>query len=199
MSGKTIDIVVIQTPEKCVSATDKDNCEGYLSALSTYYQYNSATTVKDIPDFINRIIAKVGSSGGRIKNLVIGSHGAGGHYAYFRIGNDIIDNGSPDKINSLRILAPFFAKDADVFILACHTGENRTLLEKVSTALGGVKVHGYTGRIETDGITVDDGTSGGGKQTVCLRGNCTDTHQPLPDREDSPVLKDIHLRTHGRF
>jgi hypothetical protein len=194
---KTIDIFVLQPPDKCVDAHNPDDCRDYLSGLKTYYQFNGITQVQDIQDFIKQIGEQVAKSGAKIKKLVIGSHGIGGKGAYFRIGNNVIDQSSFPEIDALRRAAPFFAKNADVFIMACRTGQNETLLKRVSKALGGVKVHGYTDGIETDGITVD--IEGDGKENVCTESECTKTDPRFPDRKESPMLKEIHLRTHGRF
>src|SRR5882724_3158267 len=183
--SKTIDIFVIQNTDKCVESDDKDNCEGYLQSLFAYYYFNGAIIVSDIPDFIDVVTKKVMMSGGaKIKNLVIGSHGHGDGYpgAYFRIGSAVIDHASTDHLTSLGLLAPFFAKDADVFILACHTGQSKVLLQKVSKALGGIRVHGYTESIETNGFTLDDGTRDGGQQIVCVLGKCKRTDQQRPAR-----------------
>jgi len=181
--SKTIDVFVIQNTDKCVKADDKDNCEGYLQDLLRYYYFNGAVAVADIWDFIAVVTKKVMMSGGaKIKNLVIGSHGHGGAGAYFRIGSDVIDHASTTELTSLRLLRPCFAKDADVFILACHTGQSKVLLQKVSEALGGVRVHGYTENIETNGFTLDDGTRDGGRQIVCIAGKCTSTDQQPPAR-----------------
>src|SRR4051794_1016325 len=58
----TIDIVVIQTSDKCVNARDKDSCEGYLSKLSNYYRNNGAFTVQDTSQFIYLMMARVAYS-----------------------------------------------------------------------------------------------------------------------------------------
>ena len=181
--SKTIDIFVIQNTDSCSKAIDKDNCEGYLLDLLGYYYFNGAVTVTDIWSFIGTVTTKVMMSGGaKIKNLVIGSHGHGGPGAYFRIGNDVVDHASTKELTALTLLKPFFAKDADVFILACHTGQSKILLQRVSKSLGGVRVHGYTECIGTDGFTLDDGTRDGGDQILCVLGKCTNTDQQLPEK-----------------
>ena len=110
-----------------------------------YYKYNGAVMVQNTPEFVKLVLSKVTQgSGAMIKTLIIGSHGAGGTYGYFRIGNDIVDAGSGKELVSLTVLTPFFSKYAEVYILACNTGQNHVLLNKVSTALGGVGVTAMT-------------------------------------------------------
>jgi len=73
--------------DRCVSADNKDSCEGYLANILTYYKYNGAFTVQDTDDFVRQISAMVRKSdGAKIKTLVIGSHGRDGRDGYFRIG-----------------------------------------------------------------------------------------------------------------
>src|SRR5262245_6722694 len=188
-----MDIYVFQPPDLCVTAKDRDNCEGYLSDLSRYYRFGLSITVHDINDFIVKLNAMAVMNEASIKNLIIGSHGAGGRYAWFRIGNEQIDNGTlKDQIPSLKRVAPLFTKDANVYILACHTGTSQTLLKRVSNALGGVTVHGYTGRIEVDGGTVDMGRDG--EHTVCVRDKCTtDKDFRPPVRADDPKIPSIPI------
>ena len=205
--AKTIDIFVIQPLDRCVSADNKDNCEGYLANILTYYKYNGAFTVQDTDDFVRQISAMVRKSdGAKIKTLVIGSHGRDGRDGYFRIGNDVIDAFSVTELHTLKTLAPYFSQDADVFIMACKVGGNQRVLQKVSEALGGVRVHGYTANIITTEESVDDGTRDGGKHVVCMRSNCANTDQRLPARKPSPAeiqgaeaAQRRFEQTHGRF
>jgi hypothetical protein len=171
MGENTIDVYVVQNPSKCVTSKDPENCEGFLAAFATYFLWNHPIVVQDIADFIRRVRQQ--SSGAKIKNLIIGSHGDGGRLAYFRIGNDMIDQYSKTELDALSAVAPLLAQGARVFIVACHTGDNHKLLQKVSTALGGVRVYGYPGRIESDGFDMDYGT----KQIVCYGGSCIDTEK----------------------
>ena len=183
MFEKTINIVVVQPPELCArrEVRDPENCRGYLENLMSYYKYNGAVTVQNTPDFIKLVLSKVTQgSGAMIKTLIIGSHGAGGKYGYFRIGNDIIDAGSTKELVSLIVLTPFFYKYASVYILACDTGQNHGLLNKVSTVLGGVRVWGYDKHIETNGYSIDHGGAG----VLCVRSKCESIPWPPPDSFD---------------
>jgi hypothetical protein len=181
MSDETMDLYLIQTPDSC---SGDENASGYLKDLLSAYR--NSVPVRDIQDFILRVITESLQRRRQIKKLVIGSHGAGlgpGRRGSFYIGKNIIDRDEEEKLNSLRILAPFFAKNADVFILACRTGNDDFLLRKVSTVLGGVRVHGYTDYITTTNYwlwaSVDDGTDDEGNEVVCLPSRCQ-VVMPIP-------------------
>lgn len=116
--------------------------------------------------------------GKKIKTLVIAGHGASNH---FDIGNEHVglDPDYVERIDKLKLIAPSLAKDADVYILACKAGNDDKLLKRVSMALGGVRVHGYTGYIWTTSywafVTLDDSVNpeDGGHEVVCLSNNCS--------------------------
>ena len=92
------------------------------------------------------------------------------------------------------MLTPYFTKDASVYIMACRTGHSTKLLQKVSRALGGVPVHGYTNWITTTDFlataTVDTGVGDEykipgdekvyvGKHIICLPTSCMNaSHLP---------------------
>ena len=83
----------------------------------------------------------------------------------------------------LRVLAPIFAKDADVYIMACKTGNDGTLLRRISTILGGVRVHGFTNYVYATNYlywiaTVDDDTDGENREIVCWPSQCKDYSRP---------------------
>src|SRR5262245_57005071 len=150
MSGKQIDIYIVQyrdtydyeqTPER------KDALKGQLYNLKRYFGSGSIY-VKDVDEFITQVFVQVVSKGARIRNLVIAAHGSPG---VFYIGKNSITAGeqSDTEFASLRLLAPFFAKDANVYVLACRTAQREPVLQRLSHTLGGVKVHGYTAYIET--------------------------------------------------
>jgi hypothetical protein len=180
MSDKTMDLYLIQSPE--AAFPDEDNVRGYNRDLLRYFK--NSVPIIDLGDFICRIAREVGARRRLIKKLVIGSHGAGfgDGYGYFHIGKTLIRTGDDKEINTLKLIARFFVKDADVYLLACQTGQSTKLLRKVSAALGGVRVHGYTDYITTTntgpfqwpfgGVSVDDGTDDEGKEIVCLPGSC---------------------------
>ena len=159
--------------------------------------------MRDISDFIQRVLTAVVTRRRLISKLVIGSHGAGipSGFGKFYIGLNTIDQDDDEKINRLRVLAAFFYKDADVYIMACKTGHATKLLQKVSRALGGVTVHGYTNYITTTNYwlwaSIDEGVDDEyvifpdtsfeevhvGKHIVCWPTMCMDiSHQPIPLR-----------------
>jgi hypothetical protein len=190
MSDTDFDIYVIQDPDGYLDlppdSERKGDLQGQLYNLHRYFwaRGDHPVYVKDLNDFVLQILVQVATKMGKIKTLVIAAHGAPG---VFYIGKSPI-NGSEKDLAALRKLAPFFAKDANVYILACRCGQSEELLWKLSRAFGGVKVHGYTDYIVTTdyGITVtlEDGTENGGKHLVCLRnGKCTQTKDPLPRRK----------------
>src|SRR5262245_44627081 len=125
-----IELVLIQSPE--TAFPNDDNTRGYNRGLLKAYK--NSIPVKDISDFIQRVYDAVATKQRLISKLVIGSHGmglpsGGGH---FYIGLNRIDVDEDEKINRLRVLTPFFYKDADVYIMACRTGHATKLLQKVS-------------------------------------------------------------------
>jgi hypothetical protein len=132
--------------------------------------------VSDTNDFIKKVSNVAKGKGAKIKNLVIASHGGPGHF-YF--GNQLIDEDQNERLSRLRVLIPLLAEDADVYVLACRTGQDQALLMKMSWALGGVRVHGYTDYIRTTSyglfVTLDDGVNAeaGGHEVVCLRNKCS--------------------------
>jgi hypothetical protein len=183
-----MDLYLIQSPDVLL---DDDNLRGYNKDLLRAYK--NSIPVTDMWDFIGRLTIEVTTHHRLIKKLVIGSHGAGivegtGH---FFLGGTMLNARSINEINNLRVIAPFFAKNADVYILACKTGYAGELLRKVSKALGGVRVHGYTDYITTSNwglwVTVDDGTDDEGKEIVCWPGECRDFSYTNPRTGNHPL------------
>src|SRR5262245_41342552 len=154
-----IELYLIQSPE--TAFPDDDNTRGANRALLKVYR--NSIPVSDISDFIQRVLIEVVTRRRLISKLVIGSHGTGipSGFGQFYIGLNTISVDDDDKINRLRVLAPFFMKDADVYIMACRTGHATKLLQKVSKALGGVAVHGYTNYVTTSNYglwaSIDEG------------------------------------------
>jgi hypothetical protein len=154
-----IELYLIQSPETAFPADD--NTRGYNRDL--FKAYRNGIPVSDITNFIHRVLIEVAVKRRRISKLVIGSHGSGipSGYGHFYIGLNRIDQDDDEKINRLRVLAPLFEKNADVYIMACRTGHATKLLQKVSRALGGVTVHGYTNYITTSNYwlwaSIDEG------------------------------------------
>jgi hypothetical protein len=186
-----IELYLIQSPETAFPADD--NTRGYNKDLLKAYR--NSIPVRDIEDFILRVDVEVASKRRLISKLVIGSHGTGipTGYGNFHIGKDTIDQDDDKKIDRLRILAPSFERGAEVEILACRTGHATKLLQKVSRALGGITVHGYTNYITTSdywlGVSVDRGVGDKyaiypdtsfeevhvGKHVVCWPAVCLDS------------------------
>jgi hypothetical protein len=104
--------------------------------------------------------------------LIIAGHGDVG---IVRVGTSAV-NGDKYDAATLAGLKPFLAKDADVYILACHTGQRETLWS-LSNALGGVKVHG--GSIVTTDYWIDVGMVEEGKHIVCFKNICDQPKPPI--------------------
>jgi hypothetical protein len=198
---KTIDLYLIQSPQV---VPDDDNLRGYNRDLLRAYK--NSIPIQDVNQFIGVIIAQVFSRGRKIKKLVIGSHGTGlpTGYGLFYIGKtaftiDLFDDFAAAQLASLRGLGHYFARDADVYIMACKTGRDDTLLRAVSTALGGVRVHGYTDYITTTnwwifGSSVDDGTDDEGTEIVCWPTVCRDWGRVDPRTGEHPIYKKQPLK-----
>ncbi|BDC51442.1 hypothetical protein F183_A37580 [Bryobacterales bacterium F-183] len=187
MANDTFDLVLIQDPnnipQRLLDYNPKihDHPADYLNALKSYFR--QGVTIGNMNEFCGRIFAEVSLRKRLIKNLVIGAHGGyedgkyeGGH---FYIGSTVITSGigSRNEHALLRRVAPFLSRDAHVYILACRTGNDRSVLSKVSECLGGIPVHGYTNYITTTSFgpyytALDDGTGDGGKEVVCINGQC---------------------------
>ena len=180
MSDETIDLYLIQDPD--VVFPDNDNTRGFNRELLRYY--NNSIRIKNIWEFIFRLNVEVTVRRKLIKKLIIGSHGSGipSGYGTFHIGSTLL-NHEDDDINLLKRVAHLFVKEADVYIMACRTGYDQALLRKVSNALGGVRVHGYTDYITTTNyglfVTLDDGTDDEGSEIVCLPGSCRVVRKPI--------------------
>src|SRR4051794_24534792 len=160
--AKFMDLFLIQDP------AGVDPGGGYNKDLMKYYK--NSIPVRDISDFVYRVNLEFMQRRLPIRNMIIGSHGGGwpnnkGGGGFFRIGKTFIEDDDTvaniAAINVLRSLAGYFVEDAHLFLVACKTGYAQPLMQKVSAALGGVKVHGYTELITTAsygpfGATLDD-------------------------------------------
>lgn len=186
-NDQTMNLYLIQDPDNLPHMPhDKDNEDDprdYDENLLKYFK--SSVPVRDIWDFVFRISFEVAREKRLIKKLIIGSHGgyepAGSSgVGFFYIGKSYISAGlgSAGEREVLKRVAQFFVKDADVYILACRTGNDKDVLQAVSKALGGIRVHGFTNYITTTDygplgiITLEDGTEDGGKHIVCVPGGC---------------------------
>jgi hypothetical protein len=170
MANNTIELFLIQAPEHAYPATD--NVRGYNRGLLKYFG-KKAIPVQDFADFLHRVLVEVVPTGKKISKLVIGAHGSAAGVDGFgdiRIGESTLDYCDP-RLDAFRLIAPFFTRDAQVYILACKTGWDTPLLRRISFLLGGVEVHGYTGFITTTDwgffTTLDDDTDDGGVERVC--------------------------------
>jgi len=168
-----MDIVLVQAPSHFMP--------GYNEDLLKYYRNSIA--VNNIEDFINRVISEVIVRKRLIRTMVIGSHGHGipSGYGHFKIGRTFVDTTDDGykEIMKLRLIAPYFLNEAAVYIVACKTGNATILLKRVSAALGGISVHGYTSDITTSGYgpfgaDMDNGTDDGGREIVCWPSACLD-------------------------
>ena len=106
--------------------------------------------------------------------MIIAAHGDVG---VVRVGTTGV-NGDKYDAATLAGLKPLLAKDANVYILACHTGQREETLRSLSNALGGVKVHGYTGSIVTSDYWIDVGMEEG-KHIVCFKNMCDEQKPPV--------------------
>jgi hypothetical protein len=170
--GKVMSLVLIQHPAHSIDGDFNEDLIRY---------FKNSMAIKNIGDFIFRVNFEVVRRRLLIGTLVIGSHGHGlpNGDGYFTLGSTVINAQSENEINLLKLIAPFFIKEARVYIMACKTGNATPLLQKVSAALGGGSVHGYTKDIETTSfgpfVWLDDGTDDrGGREIVCLPGECRD-------------------------
>jgi len=176
---KTMNMYLIQSPDTVWQGSQDPLDPGYNRDLLKYYRKKGGQPVQDIGDFIKRIYVEVTQRKALIKKLVIGSHGTGepGNAGYFRLGTTIISSGDDKEIHLIGTIKNFLVRGAEVYILACRTGHATDLLRKLSFALGGVRVYGYTDFITTTnygffGVGVDDGTGDEGKETVCWPSIC---------------------------
>jgi hypothetical protein len=186
MSDNSMELYLIQSPDLEFPNQDPDSDPpaDALRYLSRYY--NNSMPVRDTKEFVGRVLLYYFQQRRLVKKLIIGSHGAGlppyragiSGTGHFFIGKDYIttEEGDRAKLESLRLLAPLFSRDADIYIMACRTGFDEALLRRVSQVLGGVRVHGYTDYVTVTNYglfeTLDDGTDDGGKHVVCWPSVC---------------------------
>jgi hypothetical protein len=209
-----VELYLVQDPDSAWPPTEdkKDYDRDLLKA------YKNSIPVSDITDFIGRCRQEVKEAGGDLIDLlVIGSHGWGGEIGQpgsggFYIGQNRIALMFPENIERLRVLSPLFRKTAHVYIMACRTGNDDKLLREVSSVLGGVAVHGYTGYITTSGFwlsaTVDYRVGdpyetefplkeqvGEAKHIVCWSNGCRN----LPASAWSPTTEGLGIAAAARF
>jgi len=123
---KTFDLYLVQTPD-AVPEVYKEN-RGANTAMFKYYhrRYRGNTHyVKDIHDFVGRVLAEYFQRRRKLRKLIIGSHGVGTdtHYGEFWIGATKLDQSTGNDVLSwLWPLRAVFAPHAAVYIMACKTG-----------------------------------------------------------------------------
>jgi TolA-binding protein len=184
MSDNVIDIHAITDPDT-VKRGDKehpiDDLKGQLTNMRRHYENRGIQTiyVKSLSDLVRQAQEQAKKKGTKIRNLIIAGHGDVG---IVRVGTSGV-NGDKYDAATLAGLKPFLAKDADVYILACHTGQREETLRSLSNALGGVKVHGYTGSIVTTDYWIDVGMVEEGKHIVCFKNRCDEPKAPVPSPE----------------
>jgi hypothetical protein len=132
MSNDTMDLYLIQDPADYPKSKDDGNYTGYLQDLLNAHK--NSISVHDVRDFVQKVMTQYMIRCRRIKKMVIGAHGAGGASGFggmFRIGKSWVTRDTKVELNTLRVLAPLFARDADVYIVACHTGYDQVVLNSV--------------------------------------------------------------------
>jgi len=192
---ETMDLYLVQSPDVVPESDgnpDHDSPKDFLRNMLKAYK--DSIPVRDTADFRARVLVEFFSKRKLIKKMVIGSHGTGlpNGYGIFHIGRDIImdDDDGRQKLDQLRVLAPLFAPDADVYIMSCKTGNDGSLLRRISIVLGGVRVHGYTDFVTATNYllwaSVDDETDDGNKEIVCWPSQCRDLSYTNPRTGDHP-------------
>lgn len=195
MPFKTMNLYLIQSPDTVPSSDgnpDHDNPKDFLRNMLAAYRHS--IPVRDIGDFVGRVLAEFFGRRRLVKKLIIGAHGYGlpSGVGLFYIGKEIImnDDDGEKKLERLRILRAVFAPNADVFIMACKTGNDGTLLRKVSAVLGGVRVHGYTDFVTATNYllwsSVDDETDDGNQEIVCWPTECRNLSYTNPMTGNHP-------------
>ncbi len=177
MPDNEIDIHAITDPDT-VKRGDKEHpiedLKDQLTNLHRHYQNRGVQTiyVKSLADLVRQAQEQAQQKGAKIRNLIIAAHGDVG---IVRVGTTGV-NGDKYDAATLAGLKPLLTKDANVYIMACHTGQREETLRSLSNALGGVKVHGYTGSVETTDYWIDVALSAEGKHVVASRIGATSTN-----------------------
>jgi len=179
MAGDGLELYLITDP---ATENQKDsNATGYLQDLLDNYQPEGAMAVRNVDDFVNRVVAVCLLTGKKVRKLVIGCHGNG-----LDTGSGVFHIGATPYVSSkddaeelkkkLAPIVPWLTAHADVYILTCKAGKSTVLLGMVSDALGGVAVHGFTDFIYTTSFlgytSVDDQTDDGADEIVCWSNEC---------------------------
>jgi hypothetical protein len=142
--------------------------------------------ITDVKDMVRRILQDVTRTGGRIKSILISSHGS---EKGFRIGQVWVSVDTlPGHAYDLALLTPFFDKDTRVFISSCLTGLGTPLLRAFSKALGGVKVIAWKGEIGVVGYFLGDYMEYPTERVVCTMNTCkSESENPFTNWKDVPV------------
>ena len=193
---ETMDIYLVQSPDVVPESDrnpDHDSPKDFLRNMLKAYK--TGIPVRDVPDFVGRVMLEYFTKGKPVKKMVIGSHGAGlpNGYGHFYIGHEFIADdakrGTRNSRNSgfsrrsspaMRTFTSWLARP--VTMAPC--------CGRVSTVLGGVKVHGYTDFVTATNYllwaSVDDETDDGSKEIVCWPSECRDLSYINPQTGDSP-------------
>jgi hypothetical protein len=201
MSDNTMDLYLIQDPNGKFEPPKpgEDHPRDAVELALKYYQNHgkNPVPVRNIHDFVARIHFEVATRKKYIRRLIIGSHGTWDtegperyHLGWFWIGNTQITRNSEQEFALLRTVSTLLTHNADVYIVACRTGRDTDVLQAVSKALGGVRVHGYTEYITFTNWLVkvewEDGTERGGSRVVCVPGACWDRDRRRTHRRGQP-------------
>lgn len=126
-----------------------------------------AILIKDIDDLLRRVVNACSTRGGRVKGMVIASHG---NSAVFRIGENMVHK-NDERLWRLAVLRGLFTPNAVVVINACECGQDRELMQKVAMILG-VTVIAYTGSINVYKWGPFAGIFPEGNKVVCTASGC---------------------------
>ena len=172
MADDGVELYLITDP--ATENQSDSNATGYLQDLLDNYQSEGAMAVRNVDDFVNRVIAVCQLTGKKVRKLVIGCHGSTG---VFHIGATTYTWDDADKLKTkLAPIVPWLTAHADVYLLSCKVANKPLALSILSDALGGVAVHGFTDWIYTTSFlgytSVDDQTDDGANEVVCWSNEC---------------------------
>ena len=182
MSG-TMDIYLVSDPDVALEDAGPGNASPRDYLNNMLKAWIGSIRVRDVAHFNACVLYQYFSRQKKVRKMVIGCHGTGltTGYGMFEIGTDIIsdDDDGHKLLQKMMILRPVFALNADVYIMACKTGNDASLLRRISVALGNVRVHGYTDFVTSTNYlcdrlsySVSDETDDGNNEIVCWPSEC---------------------------
>ena len=127
--------------------------------------------IKGIDDLVTRVVQTCNKRGGRVKAMVLASHG---NSAVFDIGANTASAGDP-RLWKLAVLRGWFTPGAVVVINACECGQNHELMRQLAVILG-VTVIAYTGDIDVYKWGPFEGVVPGGNKVICTASGCRETN-----------------------